>query len=47
VLLLGSLKDRRYLYSVPIAIPMLNFAVFAATAWPVWAALNARTSARR
>ncbi|WP_028934936.1 hypothetical protein [Pseudonocardia spinosispora] len=40
VLLLSSLGDRRYAYSIPIAIPLVTFAVYAAIAWPIWAALN-------
>lgn len=41
VLLLGSLRDRRYLWAIPAVIPMSGFAVYAAFAWPAWAALNA------
>jgi len=44
VLLLGALGDRRYLLLTPVAIPMSIFAVYAATAWPIWAALNADVS---
>ena len=44
VLLLGSLKDRRYMYTIPLVIPMCIFAVYASFAWPVWAALNANVS---
>ena len=44
VLLLSSLNDRRYAYSIPIVIPMCTFAVYAAIAWPVWAALNGDAS---
>lgn len=29
-----------YLWFIPVAIPMSLFAVYGATAWPVWAALN-------
>jgi hypothetical protein len=29
-----------YLWLIPAAIPMSLFAIYAATAWPVWAALN-------
>jgi hypothetical protein len=43
VLLLLSLKGRGHLWSIPLAIPMAIFAVYAATAWPVWAALNSNT----
>ncbi|BBZ78621.1 hypothetical protein MANY_39580 [Mycolicibacterium anyangense] len=44
VLLLSSLGDRRYAYAIPIAKPMATFAVYAAIAWPVWAALDADAS---
>jgi hypothetical protein len=44
VLLLQSLGDRRYLLLIPAAIPMSIFAVYAASAWPIWAALNADAS---
>ena len=44
VLMLGSLRDRRYAYAIPVAIPMSIFAVYTSVAWPVWAALNAHTS---
>jgi hypothetical protein len=40
VLLMLSLKGRGHVWSIPLAIPMAIFAVYAATAWPVWAALN-------
>jgi hypothetical protein len=43
VLLLLSLKGRGHVWSIPLAIPMAIFAVYAATAWPVWAALNSNT----
>ncbi len=29
-----------YLWLIPVAIPMSLFAIYGATAWPVWAALN-------
>lgn len=41
VLMLSSLKDRLYMWVIPIAIPMFIFAVYASFAWPTWAALNA------
>jgi lipoprotein signal peptidase len=44
VLLLSSLGDRRYLWTIPVAIPLSIFAVYAAFAWPVWAALGADVS---
>jgi hypothetical protein len=44
VMLLLSLKRRGHLWSIPIAIPMAIFAVYSATAWPVWAALNSNVS---
>ena len=34
-----------YLWFIPAVIPMSLFAVYAATAWPVWAALNSDVSA--
>ena len=33
-----------YLWLIPLVIPMSLFAVYAATAWPVWAALNSDAS---
>ena len=44
VMLLLSFKGRGHLWSIPLAIPMAIFAVYAATAWPVWAALNSDVS---
>ncbi|HVS42466.1 MAG TPA: hypothetical protein VMU20_09365 [Candidatus Dormibacteraeota bacterium] len=38
--LLLSLRGRAHVWSIPVAIPMAIFAVYAATAWPIWAALN-------
>jgi hypothetical protein len=38
--LLLSLRGRGHVWSIPVAIPMAIFAVYAATAWPIWAALN-------
>lgn len=44
VLMLGSLRDRRYAYAIPVVIPMFIFAVYTSFAWPVWAALNAHVT---
>jgi hypothetical protein len=44
VLLLSGLGDRRYLWTLPVAIPLSIFAVYASFAWPVWAALSAGSS---
>jgi hypothetical protein len=43
VLLLVSLRGRGHRWSIPLVVPMAIFAVYAATAWPVWAALNSNT----
>ncbi len=40
VIYILDLGDRGRLWFIPIAIPMSLFAIYGATAWPVWAALN-------
>jgi hypothetical protein len=40
VVFLMSFGKTGYLWLIPAAIPMSLFAIYAATAWPVWAALN-------
>ncbi len=40
VMLLLGLAKPWYLWLIPAAIPMSVFAIYGATAWPMWAALN-------
>jgi hypothetical protein len=39
-----DLDRPRYLWLIPVIIPMSLFATYGATAWPVWAALNSDVS---
>jgi hypothetical protein len=44
VMYLLMMERPSYIWLIPAVIPMSLFAVYAATAWPVWAALNSDVS---
>jgi hypothetical protein len=44
VLYLCEFKSSAYLWLIPIIMPMSLYAIYSATAWPVWAALNSDVS---